>query len=482
MRHHLFIGGAWREASSVSQVRSPFSGQVVAEADQADGALMEEALEAARAAARPFRAISRYSRSRLLSKMAKWIALRRADFVSAIVEEAGKPVTLAEGEVTRALSTFTIGAEEAKRYGGEVFPVDVEATGRAFDMGVSLLVPRGPVLAITPFNFPLNLVAHKVVPALAVGAPILVKPAPQTPGASKLLAEVFEKALEEVSDERDVVPRSALQVLSCPNDVAAAAIKDRRVATLSFTGSAGVGYSLQTMARGKRVILELGGNAAVIVHKDADLARAAQRTVFGAFAYAGQVCISVQSLFVHRDVYKQFRGLFLDELERVKHGDPALKETLVGPLINAAAADRIAAWVDEAREGGATTATFGGREGNTIAPILIEGAPRGCKLFEEEAFGPVALMEPYDDVTAAIAAINGSRYGLQAGVFTDSQRVIREATLELDVGGLLINEVPTFRADHMPYGGVKESGLGREGVRYAMEEYSDRKTVISYKG
>jgi acyl-CoA reductase-like NAD-dependent aldehyde dehydrogenase len=292
MRHHLFIGGAWREASSVSQVRSPFSGQVVAEADQADGALMEEALEAARAAARPFRAISRYSRSRLLSKMAKWMALRRADFVSAIVEEAGKPVTLAEGEVTRALSTFTIGAEEAKRYGGEVFPVDVEA--------------------ITPFNFPLNLVAHKVVPALAVGAPILVKPAPQTPGASKLLAEVFEKALEEVSDERDVVPRSALQVLSCPNDVAAAAIKDRRVATLSFTGSAGVGYSLQTMARGKRVILELGGNAAVIVHKDADLARAAQRTVFGAFAYAGQVCISVQSLFVHRDVYKQFRGLFLD--------------------------------------------------------------------------------------------------------------------------------------------------------------------------
>lgn len=482
MRQRLFIGGAWRDGAPVSEIRSPFTGEVVALVDQADAPLMEEAIASAKAAATPFRKTSRYTRSRLLAAMAHKIAARRADFVKAIVEEAGKPVTLAEGEVTRALSTFTVGAEEAKRYGGELFPVDIEPASRAFDMGVSFFTPRGPVLAITPFNFPLNLVAHKVVPALAVGAPVLVKPAPQTPGASTLLAEVFAEASAEVSDAGDAVPRAALSVVSCANDVAGAAIRDGRLPTLSFTGSAGVGYALQTMARGKRVLLELGGNASVIVHKDADLKRAAQRAAFGAFAYAGQVCISVQSVLVQRDVYEAFRALFIEEVLRLKHGDPRERDTLVGPLINAAAADRILAWVEEARVGGARSATPGGRDGNTIAPLVLEGTPRGCRLAEEEAFGPVALLDTYGEVSEAIERVNASRYGLQAGLFTDSQRVIREVTSDLEVGGLLINEVPTFRADHMPYGGVKESGLGREGVRYAMEEYSERKTVISFKG
>jgi glyceraldehyde-3-phosphate dehydrogenase (NADP+) len=402
--------------------------------------------------------------------------------VNAIVDEAGKPVTLAEAEVTRALSTFSIGADEAKRYGGELFPVDIEASGRAYDMGYSMFVPRGPVLAITPFNFPLNLVAHKVVPALAVGAPILVKSAPQTPGAVALLAEVFEKALEEVADEREAVPPAALQAVSCSNEVASIAVQDGRIATLSFTGSGPVGWMLQTIAKGKRVLLELGGNASVIVHRDADLVRAAQRCAFGAFAYAGQVCISVQSILVHRDVYEPFRELFLGELRRIRSGDPHQKETLVGPLINEAAVDRVIAWVEEARQGGASVVSFGERDRNTLPPMLLEGTPRACRLAMEEAFGPVALMAPYDDIGAAIETVNGSRYGLQAGVFTDSHAVVRRAINEIDAGGILINEVPTFRADHMPYGGVKESGLGREGVRYAMEEYSERKTVIAWKG
>jgi glyceraldehyde-3-phosphate dehydrogenase (NADP+) len=482
MRHPLWIGGQSRESSTRSEIRAPFTGEVVAEADQADAQLMEEALAAAKAASKGFRAVSRYTRSRLLAAMAKGITERRADFVRAIVEEAGKPVTLAEAEVTRALSTFGIGVEEAKRYGGDLLPIDIDAAGRAYDMATVLLVPRGPVLAITPFNFPLNLVAHKVVPALAAGAPILVKPAPQTPGAAALLAEVFQKAREEVSDARDTVPPAAFQAVSCPNDVAAIAVADGRIATLSFTGSATVGWSLQAKARGKRVILELGGNASVIVHKDADLARAAARCAFGAFAYAGQVCISVQSILVHKDVYEPFRALFLDELRAIKFGDPARKETLVGPLINEAAVDRILAWVEEAKQGGASVVTFGGRDKNTLPPMLLEGTPKGCKLADEEAFGPVALMASYDELGAAIEAVNASRYGLQIGVFTDSQTVIRKAVEEIDAGGILINEVPTFRADHMPYGGVKESGLGREGVRYAMEEYSERKTVIAWKG
>ncbi|MCK6587522.1 MAG: aldehyde dehydrogenase family protein [Polyangiaceae bacterium] len=482
MRRKLFLAGGFREGPTQVEIRSPFSGDVVTVADQADAALMEEALTAAKSAAKPFREVSRYTRSRLLQKMAKWIALRRHDFVSAIVDEAGKPLTLAEAEVTRALSTFAIGADEAKRYGGELFPVDIEASGRAYDMGYSMLVPRGPVLAITPFNFPLNLVAHKVVPALAVGAPILVKPAPQTPGAVALLAEVFEKALEEVADEREAVPSGAFQAVSCSNEAASIAVQDGRIATLSFTGSAPVGWMLQTMAKGKRVLLELGGNASVIVHKDADLVRAAQRCAFGAFAYAGQVCISVQNILVHRDVYQPFRELFLDELRRVRSGDPRHKETLVGPLINEAAADRILAWIEEAKQGGASVVSFGERERNTLPPMLIEGTPRACRLSSEEAFGPVALLAPYDDIEAAIETVNASRYGLQAGVFTDSNAVVRRVIADIDAGGILINEVPTFRADHMPYGGVKESGLGREGVRYAMEEYSERKTVIAWKG
>lgn len=481
-RHRLWIDGQWRESTRTHTIKSPYMGRIVAVSEEADEALMDRALLAARAVQTRFRTLSRSTRSRLLSAMAREIAARRAQFVASIVDEAGKPLGLADAEVSRAITTFTVGAEEAKRYGGELFPVDVDPSSRAYDMGQSFLVPRGPVLAITPFNFPLNLVAHKVVPALAIGAPVLLKPAPQTPGPARLLAEVFESCAAEVSDDREAVPLAALQTICASNEIAGRALRDPRVAVLSFTGSAAVGWQLQTQARGKRVILELGGNAAVIVHADADLPRAAARIAFGAFAYAGQVCISVQNVWVDERVADAFRAFFLDEVRRVKSGDPRQEGVLVGPLIDGRAVERVLAWVDEAQKAGAAVLTGGKRDGNVVQPTVLENPSDALNIVREEVFGPVVNLLTYRELGDAIDAANRSRYGLQAGLFTDSMRVVRRVVDELEVGGLLINEVPTYRADHMPYGGVKDSGLGREGVRYAMEEYSERKTVIAYKG
>jgi acyl-CoA reductase-like NAD-dependent aldehyde dehydrogenase len=482
LRHPALADGELVETTHPREIRSPATGDVVAVSLDADRALMERAIAAADAAFRPFRATSRHLRSRLLAAMAAGIERRRAEIAASIVAEAGKPAMLADVEVSRAVGTFTIASEEAKRHGGELVPIDIDAGGRAYDLAASILVPRGPVLAITPFNFPLNLVAHKVAPALAIGAPILVKPAPQAPGAAHLLGEIFLDAAAAVADSRERVPLAALQVLGAPNDVASLAVRDDRLAVLSFTGSAGVGWTLQGLARGKRVILELGGDAAVIVHDDADLARAAARCAFGAYAYAGQVCISVQRILVQERAYDRFRALFLDEVRKVSWGDPRDPRTLSGPVIDAAAADRVMGLIDEASRGGGRVAAGGDRSGNLIAPTVVEDAPRTSALASEEAFGPVAAIARYSSVEDAIAEVNRSRYGLQAGVFTNGIQVVREVTAGLDVGGILVNEVPTYRADNAPYGGVKASGLGREGVRYAMEEYSERKTIIHWHG
>ena len=449
-RHLPFVDGAFVETARPRELRSPASGALVALVFDADAALMDRAIAAAEAASRPSRATSRFLRSRLLAEMARAIDERRAQFVSSIVAEAGKPLTLADAEVSRAVTTFTIAAEEAKRYGGELIPIDVDAGGRAYGPATSLLVPRGPVLAITPFNFPLNLVAHKVAPALAVGAPILVKPAPQAPGPSHMLADIFAAARAAVADARESIPAAALQVLSAPNDVASSAVRDPRLSTLSFTGSAAVGWRLQGDAAGKKVLLELGGDAAVIVHEDADLARAAARCAFGAFAYAGQVCISVQRVLVHERVYDRFRDLFLAEVQKIRWGDPSDAQTVSGPVIDAAAAGRVMGLIDEAREGGAVVATGGERAGNLISPTVIESPPRTSRLVSEEAFGPVVGLSRYADLDGAIAEVNRSRYGLQAGVFTDSLAAVRKVVASLDVGGILVNEVPTYRADHAP--------------------------------
>ncbi|MBI5624218.1 MAG: aldehyde dehydrogenase family protein [Elusimicrobia bacterium] len=481
-RHRLWLDGAWRESLDVREIRSPYTGRRAALVDEASAEQMARAVAAAAEAFPKTRALSRHVRSRLLQAMARGIEARRAEFVELMVAEAGKPATLADAEVSRAVTTFTGAAEEAKRFGGEVVPLDADPAGRAFEPAVSFWVPRGPVLAITPFNFPLNLVAHKVAPALAVGAPVLVKPAPQAPGPAAVLAQVFAEAAEETADKREAWPLAALQVVSCSNDAAGAAVADRRMATLSFTGSAAVGWMLQGRAVGKKVCLELGGNAAVVVHSDAELERAAARCAAGAFGYAGQVCISVQRIFVQRSVSARFSKLLLAETAKLGVGDPADRSVSVGPLIDAGAADRVMSWIEEAKRKGAKVLAGGARKGNLISPTVLSKvrpeSPAAC----EEVFGPVAVLDEYDDFEEALARVNSSRYGLQAGVFTDSVRLSRQAAMGLEVGAVLLNEIPTYRADPMPYGGVKDSGLGREGVRYAMEEYCERRTVLTWRG
>ena len=481
-RHRLWLDGAWRGSEQVREILSPYTGKRAALADEASPEQTGRAVAAAAEAFPKTRALSRHARSRLLSAMAGGIESRRKEFVELMVREAGKPATLADAEVSRAVTTFTGAAEEAKRFGGEVVPVDTDPAGRAFEPALSFWVPRGPVLAITPFNFPLNLVAHKVAPALAVGAPVLVKPAPQAPGPAALLAAVFAEAAAATADSREAVPLAALQVVSCPNGAAGAAVADRRLATLSFTGSAAVGWMLQGRAVGKKVCLELGGNAAVVVHSDADLARAAARCAAGAFAYAGQICISVQRIFVQRSVAAKFRKLLLAETAKLGVGDPGDPKTVVGPLIDAAAADRVLSWIAEARGHGAKVLCGGTRRGNVIAPTVLAGARPDDRVTCEEVFGPVAALYEYRDFEEAVSRVNASRYGLQAGVFTDSHRLVQRAAAGLEVGAVLVNEVPSYRADPMPYGGVKDSGLGREGVRYAMEEYCERRTVLTWRG
>ena len=480
--HRLFLDGAWHTTTDRKLLRSPYSGEPVAEVCQADAAQIDRAILAAHGAFSQYRRSSAYLRGRLLHAIAQGILAERASFVTRIIDESGKPRTLADAEVSRAIGTFTIAAEEARRFGGELIPVDLDAAGRAYGPASVRAVPRGPVLAITPFNFPLNLVAHKLAPALAVGASVLLKPPPQAPGAAVLLAEIFARAAAEVSDARERVPPALLQVLSGSNEVISRAIVDPRLAILSFTGSDAVGWKLGGLALKKKLALELGGNAAVIVHADADLARAAARIAWGGNAYAGQVCISVQRVLVDEKVLPAFRALLLAEVEKLVVGDPALPEVVVGPLIDRAATDRVELWVKEAIAGGAVLLTGGGRTNNVLQPVVLEGARADHKVHTEEVFGPVLLLDGYARFEDAIAQVNDSRFGLQAGLFTDSARLVAQASDELEVGGIIVNDVPTYRADNMPYGGMKDSGLGREGVRYAMDDFCERKVVVTWRG
>ncbi|HEX4926173.1 MAG TPA: aldehyde dehydrogenase family protein [Bdellovibrionales bacterium] len=480
--YKLWIAGQWQDAALKQDVRSPYSQAVVAQMSQCDERQVEQATAASVEAFAKLRKLSRFMRSRLLASMAQKISERRADFVERIISEAGKPRGLADVEVTRAVSTFTIASEEVKRFGGEIVPVDIEASGRLYSPAQTSFVPRGPVLAITPFNFPLNLVAHKVAPALAVGASVVVKPPPQAPGAAVLLAEIFEQAARDVSDTAEQVPLASLQVLSGANALIEKMVIDPRLAILSFTGSDKVGWMLQQKALRKKVSLELGGNAAVIVHSDADLKRAAARCAFGGYAYAGQVCISVQRILVQESVAAEFERLLIDEVKKLKVGDPADNDTMVGPLIDQTARDRLGAWIKEAIDDGARALVGGKITGQVVEPLILKDVKPHHKINTEEAFGPVVTLETYKSFESALEAVNRSRFGLQAGLFTDSASRVRQAIDDLDVGGVIINEVPTYRADNMPYGGMKESGLGREGVRYTMHDYCEIKTVVAWQG
>ncbi|MGQ9689531.1 MAG: aldehyde dehydrogenase family protein [Desulfobaccales bacterium] len=459
-----FINGKWLPTTEILPVRSPWSGEVVGEVSLAGPEEWEQAIVAAEKAAQVLKKWSSQERRQLLEAMADGVKARRDEFVLTIVAEGGKPLVYARGEMSRGVTTLTLSAEEAERHGGEVLPLDLTQASKG-RWGLTRRFPVGPVLGIAPFNFPFNLVVHKVGPALAAGNPIIVKPASATPLTAIKLAEVYEEAGG---------PPGGLQVLPSRADVAERAVADDRLKVLSFTGSAAVGWHLKGRAGRKKVILELGGNAACIIDADADLRQAAHRTAIGAFAHAGQVCIAVQRLLVHRKVFDEFVRTFLDTVARkILAGDPAREDTVVGPFIEAAAAERVRAWVNEALSGGARLLTGGLGEGNLMPPTVLTDVSREMKVWREEIFGPVVTLSPFTEFEEALEMANDSIYGLQAGVFTNTLAHAWQAFEALEVGGVILNDAPVFRLDHMPYGGVKASGLGREGVRYAVEELTE---------
>jgi acyl-CoA reductase-like NAD-dependent aldehyde dehydrogenase len=464
----FLVGGQWRQSDTHAPVQDPFTGTVLAEVSQGSEADAEDAIQSTAGAAHAMRTLPAHARFHLLQRIAGALYDRREEFARVMTGEAGKPITDARREVSRAVQTFTVAAEEAKRIPGEVIPLDW-TPGMDSHLGILRRVPIGPVLGITPFNFPLNLVAHKVAPALAAGNPILIKPAPQTPLTALLLAEV---ALEAE------VPPGGFNVLPCDNRVAERLVADPRFKLLSFTGSAAVGWMLKAKSGKKKVILELGGNAGVIVEQDADLDFAAQRCASGGFGYAGQSCISVQRIFVHHSVLDLFTTKLLLQVARLKGGDPNDEATVVGPLIDQQAAHRVEEWIGEAVAQGARVLLGGRRMGSIVEATVLSNVAPTMKVSCQEVFGPVVTVTPYRHFDEALEAMNRSDYGLQAGIFTQDVNKVFHAFRHLEVGAVLANEIPTFRAEHMPYGGVKDSGLGREGLRASIEEMTEPRFLV----
>jgi glyceraldehyde-3-phosphate dehydrogenase (NADP+) len=464
----FLIGGQWRRGDASAPVHNPFTGKVHAEASLAGQAEAEAAIRSTVEAAVSMAALPSHARYQMLQKIAGALYDRRDEVAQLMTAESGKPITDAKREVGRAVQTFTVAAEEARRIPGEVIPLDW-TPGTDTHLGILRRFPIGPILGITPFNFPLNLVAHKVAPALAAGNPILIKPAPQTPLTALVLGEIALDA---------GVPPGGLNVLPCDNTVAESLVVDPRFKLLSFTGSAAVGWKLKALCGKKKVVLELGGNAGVIVEPDADLELATQRCAAGGFGYAGQTCISVQRIFVHQSVADLFTTKLLLQVARLKSGDPTDSATVVGPLINQQAAHRVESWIEEAVSQGARVLLGGKRQGSVVDATVLGNVTPTMKVSCQEVFGPVVTVTTYRQFQEAVDALNGSDFGLQAGIFTQNIDKVFHAFRHLEVGAVLANEIPTFRADHMPYGGVKDSGIGREGVKAAMEDMTEPRLLV----
>jgi glyceraldehyde-3-phosphate dehydrogenase (NADP+) len=429
---------------------------------------LEEAIAAAAAVAPSCRKLPSYTRARVCTEVAQALAQRKDALAESMVLEAGKPIADARGEVDRAVYCFELAASEVERLSGESMPLDLTpaSPGR---LGITRRVPVGPVGAISPFNFPINLAVHKVAPAIAAGCPVVLKPAPQTPTACLILAEAIDATSW---------PKGALSVVPSAPQVADVLVTDERIRLLSFTGSAKVGWDMKRRAGRKKVVLELGDTASVIVEDDAALDYAIPRIVYGGFSYAGQKCISVQRILVREPFYKKFTERLVDATRKVKAGDPRDPSVLVGPLINEGAARRIETWIEEAKAGGAEVLLGGPRQGNVIPPTILTNVPREAKVCTEEVFGPVVVLEPYRAFEDAVAQVNRSDYGLQTGVFTERIDRALAAFEELEVGGVILNDVPTYRSDAMPYGGVKNSGFGREGIKYAIEDMTEIRVLV----
>ncbi len=449
-------------------VRAPFDGAEIARVPRPSAADVEAAVANAALAFEKTRALPTYVRVGILRRVAERLAARRDELGAVVAREAGKPVRAARTEVERAAATFSAAASALEAWKGEMLPLDVNASSFA-RWGVVKRVPLGPVLAITPFNFPLNLTAHKVAPAIAVGAPVVQKPASQTPLSALALQAIVREA---------GWPAEAYAVLPISGRDAERLVTDPRLPVVSFTGSGAVGWRLREIAPRKRVGLELGGNAAAVVHSDADLDDAASRVASGAFSYAGQSCISVQRALVQKDVFDAFRGKLLAKTAALASGDPLDEKTDVGPMIAPEEAARAAAWIEEAVAGGARVLAGGTRSGSVVLPTVLSGTSRDMKVEAQEVFAPVVTLSSYDTWDEALSRVNDSKYGLQAGIFTRDLGRIQHAWDVLEVGAVLVNDVPTWRADRMPYGGVKESGVGREGPAYAMEEFTEPRLLV----
>jgi acyl-CoA reductase-like NAD-dependent aldehyde dehydrogenase len=463
----LLIGGEWVETGDWHEVRSPYDGSVVARVAKAGAAETRTAVDAAeRAMAEPLPA---HKRAEILVRVAGALGRRADEAAELISAEAGKPMKAARVEVARAMSTYTMAAVQARSLTGEMVPMDASQAGDG-KLAFTVRIPIGVVGAISPFNFPLNLVAHKIAPALAAGCAVVLKPASQTPLSALLLAELEHEA--------GLPPGWLNVVVGSSSEIGDVLVEDERVKLITFTGSGPVGWKLRERAPKKRVNLELGNATPVIVEADADIDEAAAKLAANAFSFAGQSCISVQRIYVQSAVYDDFKERFLPRVEALKVGDPAEEDTDVGPLIAGSERDRVVSWIEEARASGAAILTGGELEGELLRPTVVERPAPDAHLACDEAFGPVCTLQPYESLDEALALANGTRYGLQAGIFTRSLANATRAAAALEFGGVTVNEAPTFRADQMPYGGVKESGNTREGPAWAVREMTEERLVV----
>ncbi|HYC57461.1 MAG TPA: aldehyde dehydrogenase family protein [Candidatus Binatia bacterium] len=464
----LYLANRAEQPNADLEVTDKYSGAVAFRVAQADAATIDAGIAAAAAAAEPMARMASYERQAVLRHCVDRFGERFDELAFALCVEAGKPIKDAEGEVTRLIDTFRIAAEESVRMTGEVQPLDISPRARGYQ-GMWKRVPIGPCSFISPFNFPLNLAAHKIAPALAVGCPFVVKPASRTPLGTIIIGEVLA--------ETDL-PKGAFSILPAHRDGADLFTTDERLKLLSFTGSPGVGWDLKARAGKKKVVLELGGNAAVVVDRDWDVEDAVERIVFGAFYQSGQSCISVQRIFVHEDVYESLRPRLVERTRALVVGDPRKEETFIGPMISEREAQRIEGWIGEAVARGAKLLCGGQRQGVMISPALLEDVPMDAPLCAEEAFGPVAVLAPFRDFEEVLTQVNQGRFGLQAGILTRDLYKAQRAWDVLEVGGVVVGDVPSWRVDNMPYGGVKDSGLGREGVRFAIEDMTEIRLMV----
>ena len=453
------------------EVTNKFTGKVATRVPLVDAATIDQAIALAEKARAPMAAMPAYARQQVLQHCVTRFTERADELAMALCIEAGKPIKDSRGEVIRLIDTFRIAAEESVRLGGEVLPMDITPRAKGYT-GMYKRVPIGPCSFISPFNFPLNLAAHKVAPALAVGCPFVLKPASLTPIGALIIGEVLAET---------ELPPGAFSILPCRRDGADLFTTDPRFKLLSFTGSPVVGWDLKARAGKKKVVLELGGNAACIVDEDAHVDDAVDRIIFGAFYQSGQSCIKAQRILIHQALYPRVRDALVARTRALKSGDPQLEDTFIGPMISEAEAKRLDGWVQEAVQAGATLLCGGKRTGNMLEATLLENVPPTCKVVAQEAFGPVTVLSTFQHFDQAVEEVNRSSFGLQAGVFTRDIYKIQHAWDTLEVGGVLINEVPSWRVDHMPYGGVKDSGLGREGIRFAMEDMTEIRLLVIRK-